>query len=59
MQFDLPALFATLTGLLRVPLFLVLFLVVRGAPALLLYRGDLPRYQLVPLALFSLPPACP
>ena len=35
------------------PLFLVLFLVVRGAPALLLYRGDLPRYQLVPLALFS------
>jgi Kef-type K+ transport system membrane component KefB len=53
MQFDLRALFATPTGLLRVPLFLVLFLVVRSAPALLLYRRDLPRYQLVPLALFS------
>jgi Kef-type K+ transport system membrane component KefB len=53
MQFDLRALFATPSGLLRIPLFLVLFLVVRGAPALLLYRRDLPRYQLVPLALFS------
>jgi Kef-type K+ transport system membrane component KefB len=53
MRFDLHALFASPTGLLRVPLFLVLFLVVRGAPALLLYRHDLPRYQLVPLALFS------
>lgn len=52
MQFDLPALFATPTGLLRVPLFLVLFLVVRGTPALL-YRGDLPRRQLLPLALLS------
>ena len=53
MQFDLHALFATPTGLLRVPLFLVLFLVVRGAPVLLLHRRDLPRYQLVPLALFA------
>jgi Kef-type K+ transport system membrane component KefB len=53
MQFDLRALFASPTGLLRVPFFLVLFLVVRGTPALLLYRHDLPRYQLVPLALFS------
>jgi Kef-type K+ transport system membrane component KefB len=52
MQFDLHALFATPTGLLRVPLFLVLFLVVRGTPALL-YRGDLPRRQLIPLALLS------
>jgi Kef-type K+ transport system membrane component KefB len=53
MQFDLHALFATPTGLLRVPLFLVLFLVVRGAPVLLLHRRDLPRYQLVPLAMFA------
>jgi Kef-type K+ transport system membrane component KefB len=53
MQFDLHALFASPTGLLRVPLFLVLFLVVRGTPALLLYRRDLPRDKLVPLALFS------
>jgi Kef-type K+ transport system membrane component KefB len=53
MQFDVRALFATPTGLLRVPLFLVLFLVVRGTPALLLYRRDLPRPELVPLALLS------
>ncbi len=53
MQFDVRALFASPTGLLRVPLFLVLFLVVRGTPALLLHRRDLPRRQLVPLALFS------
>jgi Kef-type K+ transport system membrane component KefB len=53
MQFDLHALLATPAGLLRVPLFLVLFLVVRGTPALLLYRRDFPRYKLVPLALFS------
>jgi Kef-type K+ transport system membrane component KefB len=53
MQFDVRALVASPTGLLRVPLFLVLFLVVRGTPALLLHRRDLPRRQLVPLALFS------
>lgn len=53
MQFDVHALAASPAALLRVPLFLALFLVVRGTPALLLYRRDLPRYQLVPLALFS------
>jgi Kef-type K+ transport system membrane component KefB len=53
MQFDLHALLATPAGLLRVPLFLGLFLVVRGTPALLLYRRDFPKYKLVPLALFS------
>jgi Kef-type K+ transport system membrane component KefB len=53
MQFDVRALFATPAGLLRVPLFLLLLLVVRGLPALMLYRRDLPRYQLLPLALFS------
>jgi Kef-type K+ transport system membrane component KefB len=53
MQFELHSLFANPADLLRVPLFLVLLLVVRGTPALLLYRRDLPRYQLVPLALFS------
>jgi hypothetical protein len=51
MQFDLHALFATPTALLRVPLFLVLLLVVRGGPVLLLHRRDLPRRELVPLAL--------
>ena len=31
----------------------MLLLVVRGLPALVLYRRDLPRYQLLPLGLFS------
>jgi Kef-type K+ transport system membrane component KefB len=53
MQFDLHALFGAPTALLRIPLFLVLFLVVRGTPALLLHRRDVPRHQRVPLALFS------
>ncbi len=53
MQFDLHALVAHPAVLLRVPLFAVLFLVVRGAPVLLLYRGDRPRRELLPLALFS------
>jgi len=53
MQFDLDALLDSPRTILRLPLFLVLFLVVRGIPALLLYRRDLPRDQLVPLALFS------
>jgi Kef-type K+ transport system membrane component KefB len=53
MQFPLHALVSSPTPLLRVPLFLVLFLIVRGTPAILLYRHDLPRGRLVPLALFS------
>jgi Kef-type K+ transport system membrane component KefB len=53
MQFDLAALTSSAGAVLRLPLFLALFLVVRGAPALLLYRRDLPRGQRVPLALFS------
>jgi Kef-type K+ transport system membrane component KefB len=53
MKFHLTALTSSPGALLRVPLFLVLFLVVRGIPALLLYRRDLPRDQLPPLALFS------
>ncbi|MGZ4703832.1 MAG: cation:proton antiporter domain-containing protein, partial [Acidimicrobiales bacterium] len=53
MQFDVDALLSSPSTLLRLPLFLVLFLVVRGIPALVLYRRDLPRDQLVPLALFS------
>ena len=35
------------------PLFLALFLVVRGVPVLVLYRRDLPRWDLAPLALLS------
>jgi Kef-type K+ transport system membrane component KefB len=53
MNFHLSALVSSPGALLRVPLFLVLFLLVRGTPALLLYRRDLPRQQLAPLALFS------
>jgi len=53
MKFDLDALTSDPATLLRLPIFLVLFLVVRGAPALLLYRREVPRNQLVPLALFS------
>src|SRR6185295_4086556 len=48
---DLPALFASTSGLLRVPLFLGLFLLVRGLPALL-YRS-LPGRDRVALALYS------
>ena len=39
--------------LLELPLFLALFLVVRGTPALLLYRGVLDRRDRVALAFFS------
>jgi Kef-type K+ transport system membrane component KefB len=53
MQLDVRALFATPAALLLVPLFLVLLLIVRGAPVLLLYRRDLPKRELVPLALLS------
>jgi Kef-type K+ transport system membrane component KefB len=53
MQMDVRALFATPAALLLVPLFLALLLIVRGAPVLLLYRRDLPRRELAPLALLS------
>jgi len=51
--FDLHSLFDKPSAALRIPLYLVLFLVVRGAPALLVYRRHLPKRQLMPLALFS------
>lgn len=38
---------------LKVPMFLALFLIVRGAPALLLYRRALERRERIALALFS------
>ena len=41
MSFDLDALTSSATALLKVPMFVGLFLVVRGIPALLLYRGVL------------------
>ncbi|HEY5155449.1 MAG TPA: cation:proton antiporter, partial [Acidimicrobiales bacterium] len=53
MNFDLDALINEPATLIRLPLFLGLFLVVRGVPALLLYRKDVERSELMPLALFS------
>jgi Kef-type K+ transport system membrane component KefB len=52
LAFDLEALGSAGT-LLKVPLFLALFLVVRGAPALLLYRRDLASRERLALGVFS------
>jgi Kef-type K+ transport system membrane component KefB len=41
MAFDLDALTSSTTALLKVPMFVALFLIVRGVPALLLYRKEL------------------
>jgi Kef-type K+ transport system membrane component KefB len=51
--FDLPALFESATSALRLPVFLALFLVVRGAPVWLLYRGVIAVQDRLPLALTS------
>ena len=51
--FDLDALLSSTSALLKLPLFLVLFLVVRGIPALLLYRGRMDRRDRVALGFFS------
>jgi Kef-type K+ transport system membrane component KefB len=53
MRFDLDALVSSAGALLKVPLFLALLLVVRGAPALLLYRGVLGARDRLALAFFS------
>lgn len=52
-NFDLPALLQNVTTMALVPIFLVLFLVVRGLPVLLLYRRDLASAERVPFALSS------
>ena len=52
MKFDLPALFDNPQALLRLPVFLVLFLVVRGVPVLL-YRHELAKEEFFPFALYS------
>lgn len=51
--FDLPALFESPSSILRLPLFLALFLVVRGLPVPLLYRDAIPPSDRWPLALTS------
>jgi Kef-type K+ transport system membrane component KefB len=52
MAFDLDALFADLETMLKLPLFLALMLLVRGLPALLLYRAVLESRDRVALAFF-------
>ena len=52
-RFDLHIFFSRPSTFLRLLLFLVLMLIVRGGPALLLYRRVLPKVERVPLALFS------
>ena len=52
MAFDLDALTGSTEAALKVPLFLALFLVVRGTPALLFYRGVLAARERLALALF-------
>jgi Kef-type K+ transport system membrane component KefB len=53
--FDLDALFASVTTVLRLPVFVLLFLLCRGLPVFLLYRrtGDLAKADRWPLALLS------
>jgi Kef-type K+ transport system membrane component KefB len=53
MKFDLPALVNSPTALLKLPLFLGLFLLVRGTPAILLYGKDLELRDRAALALYS------
>jgi Kef-type K+ transport system membrane component KefB len=52
MKLDVDALFEHTSTAVRLPVFLVLFLLVRGLPALL-YSRDLPRSDLLPLGLLS------
>jgi Kef-type K+ transport system membrane component KefB len=53
MAFDVDALFGSVEGALKLPLFFALFLIVRGTPALLLYRGVLDGRDRAALAFFS------
>jgi Kef-type K+ transport system membrane component KefB len=53
MNLDVAALFASVSSVLKMSLFFVLFLVVRGTPALLLYRGVLDARERMALALLS------
>jgi Kef-type K+ transport system membrane component KefB len=53
MNFDLDALASSVGATLKVPLFLGLFLIVRGLPAVLLYRRVLEARERLALAAFS------
>ena len=53
MKFDLDALISSPSAMLKLPLLLALFLVVRGTPALILYRTVLERRDRAALAFYS------
>jgi len=53
MHLDVAALFSSVGAAAKMGLFFCLFLVVRGAPALLLYRDILDRRERISLALFT------
>ena len=53
MNFDLDALVSSVAAMLKLPLFFGLFLIVRGAPAMLLYRGVMDARERLALAFFS------
>jgi len=53
MAFDLDALTSSAGAMLKVPMFVALFLIVRGVPALLLYRGELDLRERCALAVYS------
>ena len=55
-KFDAAALGQDLTTALLVPVFVILFLVIRGVPAFL-YRNDIAKVQLLPFALSSAVPS--
>jgi Kef-type K+ transport system membrane component KefB len=56
-KFDLPAIVSSLETLLLLPAFVLLFLLMRGAPVWLLYRGDVGPAQRLPFALSSAVPS--
>ncbi len=51
-KFDLASLLESPQALLRVPVFLALFLLVRGSPSLLIYRSDLDKSERLPFLLY-------
>jgi Kef-type K+ transport system membrane component KefB len=53
MKFDVDSLFESATALLKLPMFVALFFLVRGTPALLLYRRALPGRDRLALAFYS------
>jgi Kef-type K+ transport system membrane component KefB len=52
-NFDIKTFLASPTTIFMVPIFLISFLIVRGLPAMLIYRKILSKSELKPLALFS------